>query len=59
MTAEQRYKQAIVKARIIAQRELRQFLAGEIDILPCSGDRERQFIIDAIEKAIRGSATRR
>ena len=51
LNAEQRYRQAIQKARLMAQRELRAFMAGEIDVLPCSGDRERQFIIEAIERA--------
>jgi hypothetical protein len=50
MTGEQRYKQIMTKCRLIAQRELRQFMAGEIDILPCSGDRERAMIIAELDK---------
>jgi hypothetical protein len=52
LTAEQRYKQATVKARILAQRQLRQFMAGEIDVLPCSGDQEREFIIAEIRRLV-------
>jgi hypothetical protein len=53
LTAEQRYWQAVKIAQIEARRNLRQFLAGEIDVLPCSGDRERELIIAAIERAMR------
>jgi hypothetical protein len=56
MTAEQRYKQAILKARLIARAELRAFMAGESDVLDCSGDRERQFIIAEIQRAMDGTA---
>lgn len=34
------------KAQIIADRELRQYLAGERDRLECSMDRERDFIAE-------------
>lgn len=51
LTARQRYRQARVKARILAERQMRQFLAGEIDCLPCSGDQEREFIIAEIDRA--------
>lgn len=50
MTGKDRYHQAVLKARLMAQRELRQFLAGEIDTLPCSGDREREFIIAELDR---------
>jgi hypothetical protein len=43
------FGKCLLKARLIAQRELRQFLAGEIDVLPCSGDRERQLIIAELD----------
>jgi hypothetical protein len=45
MTGKDRYHQAVLLARLRARRELDKFVAGEIDILPCSGDREREFII--------------
>jgi hypothetical protein len=51
--AEWRYWQAVQKARLIARRELQQFMAGEIDVLPCSSDREREFIIAEIERAMK------
>ena len=41
MTGTQRLQNIETKVRIIAAREQRQFLAGEIAILPCSGDRLR------------------
>jgi hypothetical protein len=55
LTAEQRYWQAVQKARLIAKFELKQFLEGKIDLLPCSGDRERAFIIAEIAKAMDGT----
>jgi hypothetical protein len=53
LTAEQRYWRAVEKAFRISQREVKQFLRGEIDVLPCSGDREREFIIAEIERALK------
>lgn len=44
LTGRQRLQNIETKVRIIAARELRQFLSGEIDILPCSGDRLRDEI---------------
>lgn len=50
MTGEQRYRQIQLKARLIGQRNLRAFMAGEIDVLPCWGDIERDLIIAELEK---------
>jgi hypothetical protein len=41
MTGMQRLQQIETKVRIIAARELRQYMAGEIPFLSCSGDRLR------------------
>lgn len=49
MTGKERYHQAILKARLMARRDLEKFLIGEINILPCSGDREREFIIAELD----------
>ena len=48
MTGEQRYRQATTKARILSNRNLRKFLADEIDWLPQSKDRE--FIIAEFDR---------
>jgi len=50
MTGQQRYDQVMAEAREIAERELGQFMRGEIDVLPCSGDRERRMIIAALDE---------
>ena len=49
LTAEQRLKQARVKMRLIAAREMSDFMKGKLDFLP--GDIERRTILDAIQKA--------
>lgn len=51
LTAEQRYRQARQKARMIGQRQIRELMAGERDFAECWGDLERQFIIDEIRRA--------
>ena len=51
LSAEQRYRQARQKARMIGHRQVRQMMAGERDYAECWGDLERQFIIDEIKKA--------
>jgi hypothetical protein len=51
LTAEQRFRQARQKARMIGQRQVRQMMAGERDYAECWGDLERQFIIDEINRA--------
>lgn len=51
LTPALRYRQAVVKARILAERDLRQYLAGEIEWLPCSKDREREIIMEEIGRA--------
>lgn len=50
MTGEQRYRQIQLKVRLIARRNLRAFVADEIDVLPCEGDIERDLIIRELEK---------
>jgi hypothetical protein len=50
MTGAQRYRQIVLKAQLIARRELEQFMRGEIDVLPCSGDREREMIIAELDR---------
>lgn len=50
MTGKQRLRQVETKVRIIASREFRQWKAGEIDILPCSGDRMRLEIAREFER---------
>lgn len=49
MTPRERLKQARVKMRIIAAREYRQFLAGELDHLP--GCHDERTTLDAIAHA--------
>jgi len=44
--------QAHKKADLISRRELRQFLEGKIDYLPCSGDRRDREIIRVIDAAL-------
>jgi hypothetical protein len=51
LTAEQRYRQARQKARMMGQRQCRQMMAGERDSAECWGDLERQFIIEEIRRA--------
>jgi len=50
---QRRYNEIMLAARQIAERELRQFMTGEIDVLPCSGDREKRMIIEALDDAKR------
>lgn len=57
--AEQRYRNAIRKARIVHERELRAFLKGDRDWLECSGDRERAFVVAAIDRAMQGQREKR
>lgn len=49
----QRLQNIIVKNRLITQREFRKFMSGEIPIMPCSGDRERDFIIREFDRLAR------
>ncbi len=53
LTAEQRYNQAIRKARIMTQRAVRKMMAGEADETPSMMDLERKFLIAEIERAYR------
>jgi hypothetical protein len=55
LSGEQRYRQALIKAGIVARRELRRFLAGELDYLP--GHRDREFIIAEIDRAYRAGVS--
>jgi hypothetical protein len=49
MTGAQRLHQIETKVRLQAERDLRHFLAGHLDTLPCSTDRLRAAIIQALE----------
>lgn len=49
MTPAQRLRQARVKMRLIAAREMRQFLAGEISFMP--GNHDERTALDAIAQA--------
>lgn len=53
LTAEQRYRQAMAKSRIVAQREFRGFMEGKVPWLESGMDRDRAMIIDAIDRAYR------
>ena len=57
MTGEQRYRQIQLKARLIGMRNLRQFMAGEIDVLPCWGDIERDLIIKELDNVDHKAST--
>jgi len=50
MTGEQRYHQIRTKVRIIAARQLRDFMASKIPVLPCSGDLERELICRELDR---------
>ena len=49
LTAKQRWKQARVKMRLIAAREMQDWMSGKIDLLP--GCTDERTILDAIETA--------
>jgi len=50
MTGKERYHQAVTKARQIVERELKMFNAGTLKRPPCSGDRERKAVIEAMDE---------
>lgn len=50
ISAEQMLRNAKTKARIISRRELRMFMRGELDVLPCSTDTQEQEIQKLIER---------
>jgi hypothetical protein len=50
LSGEQLYRQICVKTRVLANRQLRKFMEGEIPILPCSGDQKTDFIISELER---------
>lgn len=50
ISAEQRYRNAVRKARIRSERDLRSFLAGTLEILS-TGHFERDELIAAISRA--------
>ncbi len=53
LTAEQRYWQAVKKARIISRRNVLAMMRGERpDSGECTMDLERKFIIAEIERAL-------
>lgn len=49
MTPAQRLRQSKVKMRLIAAREMRQFMAGQLDCLP--GNHLERIALDAIAQA--------
>jgi hypothetical protein len=51
LTPKQRYWQAVTKARIQGDREMREFMEGKRDWLECAGDREREYVIQEIGRA--------
>ena len=51
LTGEQRYHQAVVKARIRAQRELRDFMSGKLRSCGDWNRKEQLCIIQEIERA--------
>lgn len=51
LSGEQRYQQAQAKAHVLARRQLRQFLAGQISVLPQIPYRE--FLIEELDRAYR------
>lgn len=51
LTGRQRYRQAVIKARIHGNRSMRLFLRGELNILPCLMDLEQDCIEREIERA--------
>jgi hypothetical protein len=50
MDGKARYHQIQTKARLINERNLRLFMEGKIDVLPCWGDIERDLIIQALNR---------
>lgn len=51
LTGEQRYWQAVKKAGMIHDRDMRAFLAGGGEHLECAGDRERALLIKEFDRA--------
>jgi hypothetical protein len=58
ISGKQRLWNLRAKNNIIARRELRQYMAGEIDMLPCSGDRLNDFIAQEFERLSHGEQDR-
>lgn len=56
ISGKQRLRNLRVKNSIIARRELEQFMAGELDILPCSGDRLNDFIAAEFDRLSQSQA---
>ena len=53
LTAEQRYRRAIQKARMVMRRNLAAMMRGDrLDGGPCGMDLERRFLIAEIDRAI-------
>lgn len=50
MTGRQRLQQIKTKVNLIAARQMRAFMAGELDILPCSGDLLEELICREFDK---------
>jgi hypothetical protein len=50
LTGRERYRQVKAKARIMNARNLRHFMEGKIDVLPCSMDVEADLIRKEFER---------
>lgn len=50
ISGEQQLRNIRTKVRIIAARQLRDFLAGKLIELPCSGDKLDELIIQEFDK---------
>jgi hypothetical protein len=58
LTGKQRYRQIRVKNRILAERAMREFLAGKITVLPCSMDVQDELIcreFDRMQQELRAA----
>lgn len=53
LTAKQRYRQALAKAKITARRSLQAFIDGREPFAKCGLDLERDCLIAEIERAYR------
>jgi hypothetical protein len=52
--AHEIYWDAVRKSRLEQERQVREFVAGKIDVCPCGMDLERDAIIKAFDEALSG-----
>jgi len=50
ITGKQRLRDIRTRVQITARRQVEEFMAGKIDILPCSGDHEDELIAAEFER---------